>query len=43
MDAIAEYYIHQGDGGSGHQDDLFGMVYVVISYVQRASALAGTF
>jgi hypothetical protein len=48
IDSLADYYIHQeGGGGSEHQDELFGPVYVGSHYVQRGhgigSFLAGLF
>jgi hypothetical protein len=40
MDLLADYYMHQG--GGGHQDDLFGPVYVGIPYVQADTESAAS-
>jgi hypothetical protein len=40
MDSLTDYYIHQGGGGgSEHQDELFGPVYVGSPYVQRGHGI----
>ena len=35
MDALIDYYIHQGGGGGEHLDDVFGPVYVGCPYMKH--------
>jgi hypothetical protein len=39
IDSVADYYIHQGGGGSEYQADLFGPVYVGSPYLQRGHGI----
>jgi len=42
MDALADYYIQQAGGGSGHEENFFGTVYVGSPYVQRDTESAAS-